>query len=170
MSVKVTVNVKAIEDKLNRVIHDDETMKAVHTEFAKYCVPYTPMYTGTMSQSIEIDGEIKPEHKKKDPRTLGEAYQVFKDYVHYVQPYAHYQYTGEVYGPNIPFKDEDGFIYWRSPKDKKKYPTGRQLQYNKEGHEKASKEWDKAMMADKGEQFLQSVKNILSKKARELYG
>ena len=46
--------------------------------------------------------------------------------------YAHYQYMGEVYGPNIPRKDADGnIIGWYSPPQK--YPTGRDLQYHTPG-------------------------------------
>ena len=167
MAITVTVNTKGIEDKINRLIHDEQTMLAIHNEFARYCDDYVPAYTGTMAHTIEIDKELKPEDNSK---TLADAIQVTKDYVHYTQPYAHYQYTGEVYGPNIPFEDEDGFIYWRSPKGKKKYPTGRQLQYSKQVHPKASKEWDKAMMATRGEEFTEAVKDILVRRARELYG
>ena len=47
-------------------------------------------------------------------------------------PYAHYQYIGEVYGPNIPRKDAEGnIIGWFSPPQK--YPTGRDLQYHTPG-------------------------------------
>lgn len=120
-----------------------------------------------MAQTVEIDKELK---SNDDSQTLADAIKVSKDYVHYTQPYAHYQYTGEIYGPNIPFTDEDGLVYWRSPKGKKKYPTGRPITYSKQEHPKASKEWDKAMMADKGEQFMKEVKRILVWRAHQLYG
>lgn len=49
--------------------------------------------------------------------------------VEWYAPYAHYQYMGEVYGPNIPLKDAQGnIIGWTSPP--KKSPTGRKLQYH----------------------------------------
>ena len=137
MAVTVSVNVKAIENKLNNLIHDDETMLAVHQAFARYCDDYVPAATGTMAQTVEIDKELK---SNDDSQTLADAIKVSKDYVHYTQPYAHYQYTGEIYGPNIPFTDEDGLVYWRSPKGKKKYPTGRPITYSKQEHPKASKD------------------------------
>lgn len=52
--------------------------------------------------------------------------------IEYNMPYAHYQYMGEVYGPNIPIRDTEGNITgWYSPP--KKHPTGRQLQYHTAG-------------------------------------
>lgn len=52
--------------------------------------------------------------------------------IEYNTPYAHYQYMGQVYGPNIPIRDAEGNItgYWSPPK---KHPTGRQLQYHTAG-------------------------------------
>lgn len=58
----------------------------------------------------------------------------------YIQPYARYQY----YGTN--FKHT--------------------LDY----HPLASARWDRAMMTDKGEEFLEQVKQILIRRAKELYG
>ena len=50
----------------------------------------------------------------------------------YNTPYAHYQYEGIVYGPNIPIKDAEGNITgWYSPP--KKNPTGRPLTYHTVG-------------------------------------
>lgn len=148
-AVNVAVNQKSIAEKLDAVIHNDKVMLEVHNAFARNCNDYVPMQEGTLAQTTTIT----------------------KDYVQYNQPYAHYQYVGEVYGPNIPIKDEDGDIEgWFSPPGKKKHPTGRPIQYNKEMHPKASKEWDKAMMADRGKQFMQEVKEILVRRAHELYG
>ena len=79
MSVKVTIDDEAIVGKLNKLI-DDTTMLQVHNEFARMCDPYVPMDTGTLAQTTEITSEG----------------------VRYTQPYAHYQYEGLVYGPNIP--------------------------------------------------------------------
>lgn len=42
-------------------------------------------------------------------------------------PYAHYQYEGEVYGPNIPIIKEGTIVGWRSIPGMQKYPTGREL-------------------------------------------
>lgn len=52
----------------------------------------------------------------------------------YYQPYAHYMWTGIVYGPNFPVeKDAQGNVLaWRSPKGKKKHPTGKLINYKKD--------------------------------------
>ena len=49
-------------------------------------------------------------------------------------------------------------------------PTGKEIEYNKEYHPLATKEWDKAMMRDKGEVFKDAVKDILIQRCKELYG
>ena len=61
-------------------------------------------------------------------------------YVRYVQPYARYQYYG------VDFKHTLDF------------------------HPKASAMWDKAMMAERGDAFVDDVKRILKRRADELDG
>ena len=41
--------------------------------------------------------------------------------------YAHYQYMGEVYGPNHPIVQNGTIVGWYSTPGMKKYPTGREL-------------------------------------------
>ena len=55
---------------------------------------------------------------------LRESGYVYPSRIGWSAPYAHYQYQGEVYGPNIPGLI-GGNLVWRSPKHK--YPTGREL-------------------------------------------
>lgn len=70
----------------------------------------------------------------------------------YNQPYAHYQYHGEVMGPN--FLTKNG---WRSrPKSKGgKYYTGREIHYN--GGPMRGPNWDKRMMAEHREDVEKDV-------------
>ena len=42
-------------------------------------------------------------------------------------PYAHYQYMGEVYGPNYPIKRNGRIVGWYSKRGMTKHPTGREL-------------------------------------------
>ena len=67
-----------------------------------------------------------------------------KGIVEYLSPYAHYQYAGEVYGPNYPIYDGNTIVGWCSPPHKT--PTGRSLKHSKFRHPLATSEWDKAMM------------------------
>lgn len=71
---------------------------------------------------------------------LSQTVIVMPDYIQYIQPYAHYQYEG------IHFKHTLDF------------------------HPLASAQWDKAMLRDHREEFVQQVKDILVRRAQELYG
>lgn len=127
---------------------DDELMLQVHNLFAKMCDPYVPMDEGVLAQSTIIS-------------PTG---------VTYTQPYAHYQYVGMVYGPNIPMFKDGLLVGFRSIPGRKKDPTGREINYSTERHPLATKEWDKAMMRDKGEEFIEQVRQLLIRKAGSLYG
>lgn len=71
---------------------------------------------------------------------LSQTVVVTPDYIQYTQPYAHYQYTGTHFN------------------------------HTKDFHPLASAEWDKAMLRDHREEFVQQVKEILVRRAQELYG
>lgn len=64
--------------------------------------------------------------------------------VHYQSPYAHYQYEGEIYGPNYPIKDGEEIVGWRSPP--RKTPTGRKMEHSTFRHPLATSHWDQAML------------------------
>lgn len=137
----ITVDVKisnALQQKL-ALINNPTTMLAIHNTLAKMCDPYVPMQEGPLAQTAVV------------------TYQE----VRYIQPYARYQYYGEIYGPNIPIFDNGIIVGWWSPPGKKKYPTGRPIHYNTEYHPLASAKWDQAMMRDHGQEFNKEVKDIL---------
>ena len=77
----------------------------------------------------------------------------------YHGPYAHYQYFGEIMGPNIPLKG-GGFI---SPVAPKTY-TGRPLEYH--GAPMRGKEWDKRMMSDRGDEITEALAKKVGGKAK----
>lgn len=129
---------RALQDKLAEV-NDTATMLAIHNTLAKRCDPYVPMLEGPLSQTTIISAKG----------------------VTYTQPYAAYQYYGEVYGPNIPIIKDGIIIGWFSPPGKKKHPTGRPINYSKDQHPLASAKWDEAMLRDHGEEFYQEVKDII---------
>ena len=156
----VTLDSRVIGHKIENLINDD-VMVAIHNLFAKMCNPYVPMDEGPLSQHIEVT----------------------PNYVRYAEPYAHYQYMGEVYGPNIPITDKTTGVItgWYSQPGVKKHPTGRELGkdgewrgwkfgYNREHHPKAVHHWDKVMMSEKGDVFIKGVQDILTRRAKELYG
>lgn len=74
-------------------------------------------------------------------------------------PYAHYQYTGIVYGPNIPKYDKEGNLigFWSPPE---KHPTGRPLHYHEPG---TSDHWFERAKETHGKQWLKLVKREAGK-------
>lgn len=106
------VHIKLDTDHLNNKIKAAQI--ALNMQIVADSEPYVPFRQGALRSSVRYPKDIDG----------GE--------IEYNTPYAHYLYTGEVYGPNIPIKDAQGnIIGWRSPP--KKSPTGRRLQYHTEG-------------------------------------
>lgn len=116
--------------------------KAVDAEVIRQCEPYVPFDTGALSRSANL------------------ATKVGSGEVVYDTPYAHYQYYGEVYGPNF-LVEVGGEMVWRSPKDGKKTPTGRKLQYDKEVRPQAGSFWFERAMADHKEDVLTAAKEAI---------
>lgn len=131
--LKLKLNIVNIPD-------DDATMIECHNTMAIYMEPYIPMKEGIL---------------------VGSA-QVTADYVRYggaSAPYAHYQFEGIVYGPNIPIIEDGVIVGWFSPPNKQ--PTGEQLNYSTEKHPLATHHWHKAMMKDKSKEFTEDIKKII---------
>lgn len=117
LKADVYVDEKALGHKIESLI-DDKTMLAIHNLFAKMCDPYVPFLEGPLSQTVEV----------------------MPQYVRYIQPYAHYQYTGDDFN------------------------------FTKDYHPLASARWDQAMLRDQRDAFELQVKEILVRRAKELYG
>ncbi len=144
----VDIDEKSVQQKVDNLIND-EVMIHIHTAFARLIDRYVPKYMGPLSQNIEAT----------------------KDYVRYKEAYARYMYRGIKYALNIPQYDEDGNITgFVAPKNNKKHPTGEPLIYNKEQHPLATAEWDKVAMQTQLEAFEETVRKILVRRAKELYG
>ena len=65
-------------------------------------------------------------------------------------PYAHYQYMGELY------LTEDGRSWAHS--GEKKYPTGRPLHYDANGHPEATDHWFERAKETHGQEWVDLVK------------
>lgn len=91
-----------------------EAQKLLNMQVVADCDPLIPFQQGALRNSINYPQGI------------------YGGEIEYNTPYAHYQYEGEVYGPNIPIKDAEGNItgWWSPPK---KNPTGRLLTYHTAG-------------------------------------
>lgn len=139
MSVKVTIKDPS---SISKRIFDDATMKYANTRLHALCAPYVPMDSGALQQNVDITPE----------------------YVHYKVPYAHYQWEGKVYGPNIPITVGGKIVGWYSPKDEQKKPTGRELNHSKSKNPLATAHWERAMAVAKGQQLANEITEYLKKK------
>ena len=119
-------------------INSDATKIHMHDALAKHCDPYVPFQEGVLSQETICT----------------------PDYCMWQGPYAHYQYEGIVYGPSFPVIEDGVIVGWKSPP--KKYPTNRQLEYNKTFHPLATHHWDQQMMRDKKQEFMQELADIVT--------
>ena len=71
---------------------------------------------------------------------LSQTTEITPEYVRYTQSYAHYQYYGTEFNHTLDY------------------------------HPLASAKWDEAMLSDRRDEFLEQVRQILIRKARQLYG
>ena len=81
--------------------------------------------------------------------------------VEYHSPYAHYQYVGQVYGPNYPIKDGGFVTGWYSPPHKT--PTGRSMNHSHFRHPLATSKWDRAMETARKGDLAQAVENYIKR-------
>lgn len=104
-NVDINIDTKRIDRNIK------EAQKLLNMQVVADCDPLIPFQQGALRNSVNYPQGI------------------YGGEIEYNTPYAHYQYEGEVYGPNIPIKDADGNItgWWSPPK---KNPTGRKLQYH----------------------------------------
>ena len=80
--------------------------------------------------------------------------------IDYCTPYAHYQYMGIVYGPNIPILQDDVLVGWFSPPGRPKHPTDRELTYDKAQNPMAGPYWFERMKADKLNDILDEARRV----------
>ena len=111
MKVNTTVGNVSIKLDTKRIDRNvKEAQKLLNLAGRTDCEPLVPVLNGQLQGSADF-----PEG-------------VYGGVLEYNTPYAHYQYVGEIYGPNIPRTDDNGNIVgWYSPKGKAKHPTGRKM-------------------------------------------
>lgn len=93
----------------------------------RFCDPYVPMEQGDLKDNAQIINDGRG--------------------VLYNQPYAHYQYVGEV-------------MEGRAPKQY----TGRDIDYH--GAPMRGKQWDKRMMADRGDEVVDDLAKFVGGKRK----
>ena len=113
----ITIEVRAddiktkLQNKLETLINDPKISYEITKIIGKNVEKYVPYREGTLRNSAEIR----------------------QNTITWNTPYAHYQFMGDVYGPNFPVYI-GGEWQWRSPRGEgTKYPTGRRLTYHTAG-------------------------------------
>ena len=125
MSVNIKVDIPTAKILKARGLGSDTgARKYLASEVKRLCDPYVPMQQGLLKNNATIAGD--------------------GSYIVYTQPYAHYQYYGEVMAGRAP----------------KKY-TGKDLTYH--GAPTRGPRWDKRMLADKSKDLEKSVEAYIKK-------
>lgn len=128
-------------DVVNQSIGGRDGQLFMATTAARFMDPYVPAKNLVLAQNIRITADDEAGH------------------VIYNSPYAHYQYMGVVYGPNIPIKDGDMVVgFWSPPH---KTPTNRKLKYSTFRHPLATDHWDKAMVTARKDDLAKTFENYL---------
>ena len=114
-----------------------------------YCTPYVP---ASPDRTLEFSAQVSTE--------IGSGKVIWNT------PYAHYQYMGIVYGPNIPILDpETGILLgWFSPPGKPKHPTDRELTYDRSQNPLAGPHWFERMKADRLNDILDVARKAATQK------
>lgn len=111
-----------------------------------FCLPYVP---ASPDRTLEFSAQAATE--------IGSGQVVWNT------PYAHYQYMGIVYGPNIPILDpETGVLMgWFSPPGRPKHPTDRELTYDQSQNPMAGPRWFERMKADRLNDILDEARKAV---------
>lgn len=115
--------------------------KVIDQSVIDFCQPYVP---ASPDRTLEFSAQTATE--------IGSG-QVIWD-----TPYAHYQYTGIVYGPNIPIIQDGILMGFFSPPGRPKVPTDRELTYDTSQNPMAGPRWFERMKADRLNDILDAAK------------
>ena len=123
------INARGMADKLE---NDSAFWTYAASEWHKLYSPYVPFESGTLRDSVTIA-----------PKTITHN-----------APYAHYQYAGEVYGPNYPITQNGVRVGYFSPPNRPKHRTGGKLKYK---NPKAAAKWDQVAAATQTPKLISSL-------------
>lgn len=106
--------------------------------------------------------ETTAKHMRKyvpeDAGILATSYITRPFEIEYTQPYAHYMFEGEVYGPNYPIISDGVVTGWYSPS--KKFPTGKKIKYTKP---LAQSHWDVPTQKNQSRKIASEVTGYLKR-------
>lgn len=124
MSVRISAEVidKIRTAKVKKAVKSDKLWTYIAKQWHRHYEKYVPMQSGILYQQVTF--------------APGEIY--------HSANYAHYQYAGDVYSPNIPITEGGAIVGYFSPKNRPKTKTERKLKYSRNFHPNASAKWDEA--------------------------
>lgn len=135
---------KSVREIAKEKIGGQQGMLFLAATAARFMDPYVPADNLVLAQNVSITADADVGH------------------VTYNSPYAHYQWEGEVYGPNYPIMDGGEIMGFYSPPHKT--PTGRRLEYNTFRHPLATDHWDKAMMVARKDDLARTYEEYLKRR------
>lgn len=150
MSVKISVADKIRTAEAKKAIKSDKLWTYIATQWHRHYAKYVPMQSGILYQQVTFDA-------KKG-----------SGIVNHEVNYAHYQYTGNVYSPNIPITEGGAIVGYFSPKNRPKTKTERKLKYSRKFHPDASAKWDEAAAPVELPKLEREIEGYLNKGGLEL--
>ena len=138
----VNINARGMADKLE---NDSTFWTFAASEWHRLYAPYVPFESGALRDSVTIT-----------PKTITHN-----------APYAHYQYTGDVYVPNYPITQNGVRVGYYSPPNRPKYPTGKRLKYK---NPKAAAKWDQVAAATQTPKLVSSLQAYIDSGRLKLDG
>ena len=108
------------------------------------CQPYVP---ASPDRTLEFSAQVSTE--------IGSGQVIWNT------PYAHYQYMGIVYGPNIPIIQDGVLMGYFSPPGRPKYPTDRNLTYDTSQNPMAGSHWFERAKADNLNEWLDEARRVM---------
>lgn len=118
--------------------------RTIDQKVIDYCQPYVP---ASPDRTLEFSAQASTE--------IGSGQVVWNT------PYAHYQYMGIVYGPNIPVIQDGILMGWFSPPGRPKHPTDRELTYDTAQNPMAGPHWFERMKADRVNELLDEARRVM---------
>ena len=118
-----------------------------------FCTPYVPV---SPDRTLEFSAQPSTE--------IGSGEVIWNT------PYAHYQYMGIVYGPNIPIVKDGVLMGWFSPPGRPKSPTDRELKYDTSRKPLAGPRWFERMKADRLNDILEAARRAVTREGTDNRG
>lgn len=118
--------------------------RTIDQKVIDFCQPYVP---ASPNRTLEFSAQVSTE--------IGSGEVIWNT------PYAHYQYMGIVYGPNIPIIEDGVLMGWFSPPGRPKHPTDRKLTYDTSQNPLAGPYWFERMKADRLADLLDEARRVM---------